>query len=139
MTGRVNKSKITLLSSAVALLLGSWCSSALASNDVTAECEALPAVEIPTPSLTFKRTDHGLTDSAADMKDAASEPGSEKVSSPALADAASIDSTDTTDTDSEADENAVPVSNPPETALRLPGVSEEDQPRFRRQMYRTDI
>ena len=139
MTGRFNRTKNALLGSAATLLLGGWCSSVLASNDVTAECEALPAVEIPAPSLTIRRTDHGLTESAADMKDAATEPSSEEVSSPALADAASTKSTDSTDTEAEADENAVPVSNPPETALRLPGVSEEDQPRFRRQMYRTDI
>ena len=139
MTGRFKRSENTLLGSAAVLLLGGWCSSALASNDVTAECEALPAVEIPTPSLTIRRVDHGLTDSAADMKDAATEPGNERVNSPALAEAASTNSTDTTDTEAEADENAVPVSEPPETAVRLPGVSAADQPRFRRQMYRTDI
>ncbi len=139
MTGRFDRSKNALLGSATALLLGAWCSSALASNDITAECEALPAVEVPSARLTIKRTDHGLTDSAADMKDPATEPGSKNMNSPALADVAANKLADTADTAAEAEEIAVPVSNPSETALRLPGVSEEDQPRFRRQMYRTDI
>jgi hypothetical protein len=47
--------------------------------------------------------------------------------------------TEGNETASEDDDNGKPVSTPPETALRLPGVSEVDQPHFRSQMYRTDI
>ena len=100
---------------ATALLLGLACSSVFASND------------------------HGLTDSAADMNDPASDPTAEKLTSPALVEVADVSLTDSSDSSSAKEDDAVPVNDLPETAVRLPGVSEADQPRFRRQMYRTDI
>lgn len=132
-----------LAGSATALLLGLSCSSAFASNGFKSDCDevndALPAVEIPKPSLTLRVVDHGLTDSAADMKDPASDPTVEKITSPALAEVADVNLNDSSETNSAEEEDAVPVNDLPETALRLPGVSEKELPRFRRQMYRTDI
>ena len=144
MAKQLHKSSARLLAGATStLLLGLACSSAIASNGFTLDCdevnEALPAVEIPTPSLVIRAVDHGLTDSAADMKDPASDPGAEKISSPALAEVADVSLDDSSESSSAEEDDAVPVNDLPETALRLPGVSEEQQPRFRRQMYRTDI
>lgn len=143
MSKRLNRSTHALISSAAVLLIASLSSSALASNGFKSDCDEandpLPSVAVPAPSLTIVLADHGLTDSAADMKDPAADPGNEELSSPALAEATTSKSQDNSDSETETEEDAVPVSDPPETALRLPGVSEADQPRFRRQMYRTDI
>jgi hypothetical protein len=128
---------------ATSLLLGLACSSAFASNGLTINCdevsESLAAIQIPTPSLTIITVDYGLTDSAADMKDPASDPAAEKLTSPALAEVADVNLNDSSESSSANEDDAVPANDLPETALKLPGVSEEDQPRFRRQMYRTDI
>lgn len=128
---------------ATALLFGLSCSSAFASNGFKSDCDelndALPAVEVPTPSLTIRVVDHGLTDSAADMKAPASDPAVEKVTSPALAEVAEVKLSDSSESGSAEKDDAIPANDLPETALRLPGVAEKDQPRFRRQMYRTDI
>jgi hypothetical protein len=125
------------------VLLGLSCSAALASNGFKSDCdevsEALPAVKIPTPSLTVRVVDHGLTNSAADMKDPASDPAAEKINSPALAEVADVKLNDNGEATATDDDDALPVNNLPETALVLPGVSEQQLPRFRRQMYRTDI
>jgi hypothetical protein len=142
-TRRFSKSKFALTGGITALLLGLWTIPALASSgftthrsEVTAE---LPSPEIPRPSLNIKLVDHGLIEAAADMKAPAAEPADEEVPAPALAKVKTTSSTEEVEEDV-ADENvAIPVSDPPGTALRLPGVSEKDQPRFRRQMNRTDI
>ena len=132
-----------LAGAATVLLLGLSCSAAFASNGFKSDCDevndALPAVEIPTPSLTIRLIDHGETDSAADMKDPASDPAIEKVTSPALAEVADVKLNDSSKSSSTETDDAIPVNDLPETALKLPGVAEKDQPRFRRQMYRTDI
>lgn len=132
-----------LAGAATVLLLGLSCSAAFASNGFKSDCDevndALPAVEIPTPSLTIRLVDHGETDSAADMKDPASDPAIEKVTSPALAEVADVKLNDSSESSSTETDDAIPVNDLPETALSLPGVAEKDQPRFRRQMYRTDI
>lgn len=132
-----------LAGAATVLLLGLSCSAAFASNGFKSDCDevndALPAVEIPTPSLTIRLIDHGETDSAADMKDPASDPAIEKVTSPALAEVADVKLNDSSESSSTETDDAIPVNDLPETALKLPGVAEKDQPRFRRQMYRTDI
>jgi hypothetical protein len=139
---QLHKSGRIFAGATTTLLLGLACSSAFASNGFTVDCDgvnaALPAVEIPTPSLVIRTVDHGLTDSAADMKDPASDPSVEKITSPALAEVADV-SLSSSESSSADEEAAVPVNDLPETALSLPGVSEKDQPRFRRQMYRTDI
>lgn len=132
-----------LAGAATVLLLGLSCSTVFASNGFKSDCDevndALPAVEIPTPSLTIRLVDHGETDSAADMKDPASDPAIEKVTSPALAEVADVKLNDSSESSSTETDDAIPVNDLPETALKLPGVAEKDQPRFRRQMYRTDI
>lgn len=132
-----------LAGAATVLLLGLSCSTVFASNGFKSDCDevndALPAVEIPTPSLTIRLVDHGETDSAADMKDPASDPAIEKVTSPALAEVADVKLNDSSESSSTETDDAIPVNDLPETALSLPGVAEKDQPRFRRQMYRTDI
>ena len=104
-----------LAGTATALLLGLVCSSVFASND------------------------HGLTDSAADMNDPASDPTAEKLTSRTLAEVADAGLNDSSESSSANEEDADSANDLPETALRLPGVSEEEQPRFRRRMYRTDI
>jgi hypothetical protein len=140
---QLDRSGRLLAATATALLLGLACSSAFASNGFTIDCDAvsesLATIEIQTPSLAIRTVDHGLTDSAADMKDPASNPTSEKITSPALAEVANVGLTDSSESSPANEDDAIPVNSLPETALRLPGVSEEDQPRFRRRMYRTDI
>ena len=128
---------------AAAMLFGLSCSSAIASNGFKSDCDeindALPAVEIPAPSLTIRVVDHGLTDSVADMKDPATDPAAEKIDSRALAEVADVQLNDTGKSSAADNDDAMPVNDLPETALVLPGVSAKELPRFRRQMYRTDI
>jgi hypothetical protein len=140
---QLDRSDRFLAGAATALLFGLSCSSAFASNGFKSDCDevndALPAVEVPTPSLTIRVVDHGLTDSAADMKDPASDPAVEKVTSPALVEVTDVNLNDSSESSSAEEDDAIPANDLPETALKLPGVSEKDQPGFRRQMYRTDI
>ena len=125
------------------MLLALSCSPALASSGFKTHCseatDELPAPEVPVLALDVRLVDHGPIDAAADMNAPAAEPTDEDLPSPALADATSTESTDDTEEIPEKEDKAITVSDPPGTALRLPGVSEKDQPRFRRQMNRTDI
>ncbi len=143
MAARTDRSR-GLTSAVMALMFCLSTTAGYAANSVKSDCDEisdLPAAKVgPASSLSIKLTDHGLTDSASDMKDPASDPAAEKVRSPRLADAADKA------LDSEADDSAatdtdvtVAVDELPETSLRLPGIAEKDLPRFRRQMYRTDI
>jgi hypothetical protein len=121
-------------------LLGLASSAALASSGINVDCnevtEDLPRPELPSPSLNITVVDHGLGDVAADIQALPSEISAEQIASPVLSDELELaEDSESSDSDSVG----VPVSTPPETALRLPGVAEEDQPHFRRQMYRTDI
>jgi hypothetical protein len=63
----------------------------------------------------------------------------ESAVSPALADATKKPSTDDLDKQADADESTGSNTQPPGPALQLPGVSDANLTRFRRQMYRTDI
>ena len=143
MTARLVAPKHALLGSTVALLLGAWSTSALASNGFDTDCtetdNALPAPQIPTPSLTVEVAEHGLTIASAHLDAPAAIPGNESVVSPALADVAKKPSTDDLDKQADADESTGFNTQPPGPALQLPGVSDANLPRFRRQMYRTDI
>lgn len=144
MTGRLHRSKRYIGGATAALLLGLSCSSAFAADAIRSDCDKIndapQGVEISTRSLSIKLVDHGPTDSAADMKAPATDPTVEKLTSPALAaDAAETTLTDREDSRSTKADTTVAADDLPETALRLPGVSEKDLPRFRRQMYRTDI
>lgn len=141
MTRQLGRSQFTM-ARATGLLLGFYCSSAFASSDINADCkegiERFPNPELPSPSLNITMVDHGLADAAAGIQTIPSEIAAEKIASPALSvDVEFAEGTEPSDADD--DSVAVPASSPPETALRLPGVREEDQPHFRRQMYRTDI
>jgi hypothetical protein len=140
---QLDRSERLLAGAATALLLGLSCSTAFASNGFKSDCDevndALPAVEVPTPSLTIRVVELGLTNSAADMKDPASDPSIEKVTSPALTEVADVNLNDSSESSSAEKDDTIPANDLPETALKLPGVAEKDQPRFRRQMYRTDI
>ena len=128
------------VAAAMALLLGFCSSAAIASSGVAAGndevTDALPAPALPSPSLNIKMTDRGLVSAAADMQASAAELSADKVASPALAEDIEL-TEDQEDDDQGAGGN--PVTDAPETALRLPGVAEQDLPHFRRQMYRTDI
>ena len=143
MTTRFDKSKFSLTGAATALLFALSCSPVLASNGFKTHCseatEELPASEVAVLSLDIRLVDHGPIDAAADMKAPATEPTDEDLPSPALADATTTKSTDDAEEKIENDDKSITVSDPPGTALRLPGVSEKDQPRFRRQMNRSDI
>jgi hypothetical protein len=134
-----SRSQYTL--AAAALLLGFCSSAALASSGIKADCDGaidkLPNPKLPSPSLNITVVDHGMTDTAAGIQSLPTEIAAEKIVSPTLAE--EIELTEGNETASEDDDNGKPVSTPPETALRLPGVSEVDQPHFRSQMYRTDI
>lgn len=137
------RAKFALAGATSALLLGLACAPSFASQGFKSDCvemnEAPSSIELPARSYVIRHVDHGLTDSAADMKDPAGNPIDEKVNSPALADVSDGSRDNAADTDAEEKEVSVPSDDLPESAVRLPGVSEEDYPRFRRQMYRTDI
>ncbi|MGI9201678.1 MAG: hypothetical protein ACR2QL_11505 [Woeseiaceae bacterium] len=144
MTGRLNRSKRYIGGATIALLFGLSCSSAIAADAIKSACDKISdapkGVEISTQSLSIKLVDHGPTDSAADMKAPAADPAVEKLTSPALAaDTADTTLTDSKETSATESDAALTADELPETALRLPGVSEKELPRFRRQMYRTDI
>ena len=143
MTDRPRRSMQTVTRWAMVAALGSWCSLSLASNGIKSNCTDLNnqpvTVRIPAPSLTVTVVDHGLTDAAADMKESASEPSGENIPTSALADAVETDAVESSDSATQVENIDEPIKKTPETALHLPGVPEEDQPRFRRQMYRNDI
>ena len=143
MTARLVAPKYTLLSGTAALLLGAWSASALASNGFDTHCteanDALPAPKFPAPSLTIEVAEHGLTIASVHMDATAAKSGSKSAVSPALADVTKQLSTDDLDEQAGADESAGTNTQPPGAALRLPGVSDANLPRFRRQMYRIDI
>ncbi len=143
MKARLVAPKYALIGGTAALLFGVWSGSALASNGFDAHCtesnDALPAPKIPAPSLTIEVAEHGLTFASADMDATAAKPGSEPAVSPALADVTKKLSTENLDEQAGADESFDTNTQPPGSALRLPGVSEANLPRFRRQMYRIDI
>jgi hypothetical protein len=142
-TARLVAPKYALLSGTAALLLGAWSASALASNGFDTQCteanDALPAPKIPAPSLTIEVTEHGLTIASAHMDAPEAKSGSKSAVSPALADVTKQLSTDDLDEQAGTDESAGTNTQPPGAALRLPGVSDANLPRFRRQMYRIDI
>lgn len=131
------------LSSAAALLFGLSCTFSQASNLVKSDCDEInepPAADgSPAPQLVLRSIEHGLTDSDSDMKAPASDPTTEKVESPTLTEAAQSDLDDKEESASSEPDSKVAADKIPDTALRLPGVSEIEMPRFRRQMYRTDI
>lgn len=144
MTERLHRSKRYIGSATAALLLALSCSSAIAADAIKSACDKISdapqGVEISDQSLSIKLVDHGPTDSAADMKAPARDPAVEELRSPALtAEAADTSLTEGEDSSAAETDAAVVADDLPETSLRLPGVSEKELPRFRRQMYRTDI
>lgn len=143
MTARLVAPKYTLLSGTAALLLGAWSASALASNGFDTHCteanDALPAPKIPAPSLTIEVAEHGLSIASVHRDAPAAKSGSKSAVSPALADVTKQLSTDNLNEQAGADESVGTNTQPPGAALRLPGVSDANLPRFRRQMYRIDI
>jgi hypothetical protein len=116
------------------LLLGFCCSYAVASSNICSDCNQVYDVsdEMSSPALPSPSLNIDVLDAVADVAVPADETTAENIVSPVLA--------EDVEDDGEADDRSSgPVTGPPETALHLPGVAEEDQPRFRRQMYRTDI
>lgn len=143
MKSRLVPAKNALLSGSgiTALLLAAWCSPTIAATGVDVECPETERqnrlvaadIEMPQlvlPSLSIDVADHGV-DSSAAIEDEIVDP---PLTSPAVSsgDEAADSPTEVKEADATLDEVAP-------TATRLPGVSETDQPRFRRQMYRTDI
>jgi len=120
----------------------SFCSaSAFASSSVTPDpdetTQKLPVPELPSPALDIRAADTALVDGAAELSLPGTELAAEKLTAPVPDSPVELsDDADALGDDETLDEA---VKSPPETALRLPGVAEEDHPHFRRQMYRTDI
>ena len=94
------------------LLLGAICGSAVASTDIPCPDSAKKIDDTLHAILASDDSDAALADTSADEK---AEDTSETVESP------------------------VNESATPELTTRLPGVSANDMPRFRRHMFRTDI
>lgn len=142
MRTRLVPTKHTLAHAAglAALLLAAWSAPLLAATGVDVECpESDPQnklvateVELPkiTPSLKVDVADHGV-DSSADIED--------EIIDPPLASPAVSQGDEAEESAAEVDEADAGLNETSPSATRLPGVSETEQPRFRRQMYRTDI
>ena len=143
MTAQLVTPKYALLGGTAALLLGAWSASALASDGFDSHCteatNALPAPEIASPSLNIEVVEHGMTRAADNMDAPAAESNSDSSALPALAGVATESSSVAVEEQAGAEESANTANKPAESALQLPGVSEAALPRFRRQMYRTDI
>ena len=143
MTTRLVPSKKARLSGSglVALLLGGWCLPGFAATGVDIKCPeserednlVVADVEmprLPVPLLNIDVADHAV-DSEADIE--------AEIVDPPLASPAASTGNDKDEPASDVEEADAALNETAPTATRLPGVSETDQPRFRRQMYRTDI
>ena len=135
------KNRLTSGPGIAALLLAGWCLPGLAATGVDIECPEserdsklvvtdveLPQLEIPL--LRIDVADHGV-DSSANIE--------AEIIDPPLASPAASATGDEDENTNDVDEADATHSEAAPTATRLPGVSETDQPRFRRQMYRIDI
>ena len=131
------------------LLLGAWTGPAHASSGVDSECpevrNSLEVSQITAPALAIQVVDHAVSSSAEidekiddTKRNANSEvvPELSAATRELLQEVFGDEEQEDADVIDEAD--STPSELPP-TATRLPGVSEEELPRFRRQMYRTDI
>lgn len=98
------------------LLLAAWCGSALASNDIKAPCPELVSHD---DACLHDILDEDATAATLRTLDAIEN--------------------DSTDDDEPSDEATVRNTVLQDVATRLPGVATSDRPRFRRQMFRTDI
>ena len=132
---------LTCGSGLAALLLVAWCSPTLAATGVDVECPESEAqnrlvatdVQIPQlelPALNISVAEHGV-DSSADIED--------EISDPPLASPTVTNGKEAEEVAEDIDDADDGISDTSPTATRLPGVSESELPRFRRQMYRTDI
>lgn len=110
------------------VLLGAWSAPALASSDISTPCPDLTA---QSDASLHEMLNEDVTTPLVRTVDTND--------SVALADAA-VKSADADDDENEASEEAtIRNTEMPAIATRLPGVSSTDLPRFRRQMFRTDI
>lgn len=136
---QLERSQFIVAGVAAAVLLGFCSSSALASSGVRPDREEVadevPDPALPAPSLSMVVVDRGATD-ATGIQALPERISNAKIAAPALQD--NIKLVDDEEPRENVEESA-PANTPPETALRLPGVAEEDMPNFRRQMHRTDI
>ena len=114
---------------------------AVASTSIDPECPGMgivpAAIEIPPPSLRIEKTDLG---SAERLPVASSAPVAE-APAPTLATEVldELLGKQAENADELVDAGDTQQPELPPSATRLPGVDDEDMPRFRRQMYRTDI
>jgi len=123
------------------LLLALCTAPALASSGIDVRCpeadekRELTAEEIATPpqhalpSLTLRVSDHGV--------DARTAAGDDMIETSLVA--PSVQTAEEAQQSESFDNPDASRDDIPPTATRLPGVSATDQPRFRRQMFRTDI
>lgn len=93
------------------MLLGAACGTAVASTEIQAPCPEL-AAQTDVLHAVIKDDTAALTETAAE---------------------------ETQDTETEQAESPVTDAKTPEFTTRLPGVSANDMPGFRRHMFRTDI
>jgi len=114
------------------LLLGAWCVPSLASTDIQAPCPELG-------TTTDASLHEVLSDEDVTMPTIRRTDTSDVVRLPAVA-ATKVES-DYKDHDVSSDLEDTALRNSKTAAIvtRLPGVSASDQPRFRRNMFRTDI
>lgn len=136
MTGRSAPPKNATSATGIAgLLLALLSVPALASTGVDVHCpesdKELNTVEISEPALKSALKIE-VADNTVDSEDGVADEitddpaESTKAATPRLSSSGN-------------DDGSTPRDEAPPTATRLPGVSDSDLPRFRRQMYRTDI
>lgn len=115
-----------------ALLLGIGCGAAMAST--TESLTHCPEIE-PHSTLSLHEI---LPDDATTATTIRTVDSSSAVTAPAVANSSADDSLTEVDESRDSDESTTtaPVSR---ITTRLPGVPDSDVPRFRRQMFRTDI
>jgi hypothetical protein len=151
-----SKSLLPFAGGLAGILLGALCLPAIASTGVAVdppEAETdLKEPALAAPSLALDAPERAAS-TTVDMDDEIVASGSQSPASPArlssngqIALQQLLDETEEIEMFSPISEQPAAESTQtgeadgvPPTATRLPGVSESDMPRFRRQMYRTDI
>ncbi len=113
------------------LLLVALSGSALASTEIQVPC---PESDVHADTLHAILEDTDIQSPMVRTVDA-----SDSVTRAPLADTGTESSNEETEETSEADDHSVRDSSLTEFTTRLPGVSANDMPRFRRHMFRTDI
>jgi len=125
----LNAAQKSVTLGAAALLFGAWCGAALASNEIQTPCPEL--AEHTDESL------HAILDNGdITSRTVLTVDSSDSVTPAPVADATAKTATNKHEKVADADEDGI---RDIEIATNLPGVSADEMPRLRRQMFRTDI